>query len=179
MQTIIRQASAGQIQEKISEDRLIKMVESYGVQAEKKATTARGRRNIMDEVVCTLCAPTRALIALLKQEWGNVTCASEVLHSARTPLTAETFVSWLAPTAGISCSSRSRRGAAAAAQVYQRQRMIRLRFDLVKAAREHEAVFAVRAAQVSRTRNSAGAIRRRAILRRTHSSAPAARITDA
>lgn len=48
-ETIIRQASAGQIQEKISEDRLIKMVESYGVQAEKKATTTFRRRNIMDD----------------------------------------------------------------------------------------------------------------------------------
>jgi|UniRef100_A0A7S3BF14 programmed cell death protein 5 len=47
---IMQQAARGQITEKISEDRLISMVENFGGAAAKpKATTTFRRRNIMDD----------------------------------------------------------------------------------------------------------------------------------
>ena len=115
------------------------------------------------EVVCTLYKADASLIALLKQEWGNVTCASEVLHSARTELTAETFVSWLAPTAeNFVLVSLSFTALLLLLNVLLAHTLIRLRFDLVKAAREHKRGWRGARGAIRRRR----AIRRRAIRRR-------------
>ena len=75
----------------------------------------------------------------------------------RTELTAETFVSWLAPTAeNFVLVSLSFTALLLLLNVLLAHTLIRLRFDLVKAAREHKRGW----------RGARGAIRRRRAIRR-------------